>query len=227
MKTFEHTKDSAPASKPHFMEAGPVKLEFDEAQKQYTELLATANDIVTGEYEPASEQEIRDLGSWALKLTKSRALYPLQAEKALTAAGAVFNNPGYRRLVRSIIDDIHVHMGDTPLAHSATAETFRIIDQGDKSVSIDKAELWALIHSEESHGIYQEEVLKHLMQQQALRNEKTNSSAQKAAAVENSDNKEYINVSTGDIGPRYDPFADEENDNEQLVPVQVRNKSNY
>lgn len=227
MKTFERTQKPSPSRASRFEGSRPAKLSYEEAEKQYTNLLSTANDIVSGEYTPFSEQEYRDLGSWALKLAKSNSLYPMQAEKALTAAGVVFKNPGYRRLVRGIIEDMHATDGkhDSHIAHDAVAETFRIIDESDGSVSISQASLDALIAAEEKRGIYQEKILIDRMREDATRNEKEKNESERQAAIDSSGNKQYIDVATGAIeGARYNPFADEEKTDGQLVPVSVRRK---
>ena len=219
MKSSERTHSHASSMAPNFMrpDGNVPSLEKRQAvEEQYFNLLEVANSITTGEYEPKSEQELRDLGSWALKLIKSRALYPLQAENVLLAAGATFKDKGYRRFVRGVIEDIHNHMGDTALTHDVVVETWRMIDEGEET-NIAKAALNALVKLEEARGFYREEVLNRQMASQALKNEKEAERIAHDNAIKNSD---LLDVPEEKTVP-YDPFAEEEDFD--LVPVR-RNK---
>lgn len=217
-KTFKHTPTLSMA--PNFMQPGGEKISPEkrkDVEQQYYALLAATEAITAGEYYPKSDQERRDLGSWALKLVKSRALYPFEAEKALIYSGAVFKDNGYRRFARDIITDIHYNMGDSHLAHDTTAETWRLIDEGEETL-IAKAALRAQITAEEAHGIYQEEMLRHTLAAKALENEKKFEEQEREEALKNATT---LDIPEEETVP-YDPFADE--DDFDLVPVRRKTK---
>lgn len=184
-------------------------LDFEEAQKQYLELLETSNDITLKTYE-ATEQERRDLAHWALKLARREELYPAQKSNALVHAGAVFADSGYRRYAQGLIADALEHTGENiKWLHDATAETWRKIDQGTQAPSIAAVNLQSQVEVEEGHGYYQEESFVHMMnvmEAERRRQQKIVEAEEKAQAIANSDS---IGLETGAL---YNPFADDHED---------------